>query len=183
MSWVFDRSRSSVEFAVQHFAVSTVRGAFLDFDATIAVDLERPERSHIRVVIQGDSLVTDNSERDVTLRSSEFLDTVRFPTLTFESSEVAVLGGQELWVRGNLTLHGTTKEVVLTGRNTVRNAALTAESDGTASLTLNAVIDRRDFFDAPLVGGGRFIGATVVITVHATLRRAERTDAPVAPGI
>jgi polyisoprenoid-binding protein YceI len=112
---------SPVEFAVRWMGLSTVRGRFPEMVGTLAIDERDLTRSSVSVVIQTRSIHTGDERRDTHLRSADFFDVERFPTMTFSSREV-VRDGANYLMRGPLTIHGVTREVeipvVLNGRVT-----------------------------------------------------------------
>ena len=107
-----DTAHSTVEFVAKHLMVTKVRGRFADFSGTVTI-AEVPEESHVEVTMDAASVSTGNPDRDAHLRSPDFFDVETFPTLGFRSTEVAHDGGDSWKVRGDLTLHGVTKPVVL----------------------------------------------------------------------
>jgi polyisoprenoid-binding protein YceI len=108
-----DTTHSSVGFVVRHMVVSKVRGTFGAFKGTIAYDPARIERSTVEVEIDVNSIDTREPKRDAHLRSADFFDVEKFPTMTFHSTSVARTSDDTLNVTGDLTLHGVTKPVTL----------------------------------------------------------------------
>lgn len=107
-----DPQHSSVGFTARILRVVKVPGRFLDYSATIIYDPVRPERSSVTAIISAKSLHTDMSFRDAHLKSPDFLDTERYPLISFQSDSVRQQGGG-LTVIGRLTLHGITRRLVL----------------------------------------------------------------------
>ncbi len=170
MAWRFARAQSSVEFAVQHLMVATVHGRFEEFDVDIDLDPDAPTGAVVRAVIQAASIATGSEERDARLRSTAFLDVERYPTITFSSSQVAPLGAQGLWVRGNLTIRDTTKEIVLDGN--VRGP-VEPPGEPAVDIVLVIAIDRADFLDNVPDVEDLFVGRTVLITINAHLENID----------
>ena len=108
-----DTTHSSVGFVVRHMVVSKVRGTFGAFKGTIAYDPARIERSTVEVEIDVNSIDTREPKRDAHLRSADFFDVEKFPTMTFQSTSVKRTDDDTLLVAGDLTLHGVTKPVTL----------------------------------------------------------------------
>ena len=133
--WEIDRAHSSAGFAVRHFGVSTVRGAFTNITGAILIDDKNLANSSVDVTIDATTVNTDNQGRDNDLKSANFFDVANFPTMTFKSTKVEKAGEGRLRVTGDLTMHGVTKEVVLdvegptppfnTGRGIKRGATAT----------------------------------------------------------
>lgn len=113
VSWQIDPAHSSVAFAVRHLMVSNVRGEFTQFSGTVTSVAQRPETAVVEVTIETSSINTRNADRDKHLRSADFLDVEKFPTITFKSKKVQLHGQNRATVVGDLTLHGVTKEVSL----------------------------------------------------------------------
>jgi polyisoprenoid-binding protein YceI len=179
MPWVLDKTRTSVEFAVGHLYISMVRGRFTDFDAEVSVDLADPRHSFARATIRTASVDTGNIERDNHLRSADVLDVEHFPTIEFRSTDTIRLGPRTFWLRGDLTIHGTSQEVTLEGR--VEDEALERDGTRTALLTVRADVDRNRFFKIPTHAGDPLIGRTVTLVVRARLTEAPPSSAIAAP--
>ena len=111
-TYTIDPVHSSVGFSIRHF-VSKVPGKFSKFAGTIAVDREHPERSSAEATIDAASINTDNQKRDEHLRGADFFEVAKYPTMTFVSKSWAKTGAETFEVRGDLTLKGVTREVVL----------------------------------------------------------------------
>lgn len=107
-----ERGHASVNFRIKHLGFSWLTGRFDDFSGTFTFDEAKPEASKVNVEINTDSVNTNHGERDKHLRGEDFLDTAKFPKATFESTSVAI-DGDKATIKGNLTLHGVTKEVTI----------------------------------------------------------------------
>jgi len=112
-SWTIDPSHSQVGFAVKHLVLSNVRGEFAKYAGRIALDDADVTRSTVEATIDVNSISTKNADRDAHLKSPDFFDAAKYPTMTFKSSKVEKAGQDKLRVTGDLTLHGVTKPVVL----------------------------------------------------------------------
>src|SRR2546421_6687719 len=97
--WEFDPFHTQVEFSAKHLGMMTVRGHFPEVTVTGNVDVEHPENSSVEAVIQTVSIRTHNETRDNDLRSSNFLETEKYPTMTFKSTRIEPAG--EGRCRGN----------------------------------------------------------------------------------
>lgn len=161
-----DPVHSNVGFAVRHLAVSTVHGRFNDFSGSIMFDEKDPSKSSVEVVVKTASVNTDNNMRDNDLRSPNFLDTTKFPELTFKSKSVEKKGDGYV-AHGTLTIHGVSKDVdlpfTLTGPvSTKGGKALGAE----AGLPIN----RQDY---GVAGGGAMVGNDVKIEISVEAHQAQ----------
>jgi polyisoprenoid-binding protein YceI len=112
-TWQLDPPHSSAQFSVRHLGVSTVRGAFTKVSGTVKYDPANPGKSSIQATIDATSVDTRVDMRDNDLRSPNFLDVQKYPTITFVSKKVEGAGEGKLKVTGDLTIHGVTKEVAL----------------------------------------------------------------------
>ena len=111
-TFAIDPVHSSVGFRVKHL-FSNVTGRFNDFGGTIVGDPAKPEEAKVNVVIQVPSIDTKDGKRDQHLRSDEFFDVEKFPTIQFTSKKVTRTGQDTAFVTGDLTMRGITKEVIL----------------------------------------------------------------------
>ena len=110
--WTIDPTHSNVEFSVRHMMIATVKGRFGDVQGRVEFDESDPTTASVDVTIDAASVDTRTPQRDEHLRSADFFDVEKFPTLTFKSRKVSA-HGDDLKVTGDLTLHGHTREVVL----------------------------------------------------------------------
>ena len=113
MSWQFDPYHTQVEFAAKHLGMMTVRGHFAEITATGHIDPDHPEASSVDVTIQTASIRTHNAQRDNDLRSSNFLEVDKYPTITFKSTKIEAAGTDRYTMTGELTIKGNTRPVTL----------------------------------------------------------------------
>ena len=111
--WQFDPYHTQVEFSARHLGMMTVRGNFLDVTASGYIDPEHPEASTVDVTIQTASIRTHNAQRDNDLRTSNFLEADKYPTMTFKSTKIEQTGADTYNLTGDLTIKGTTRPVTL----------------------------------------------------------------------
>jgi len=112
-TWKLDPAHTSVEFVARHM-LTKVRGRFAGFEGTIVVG-DGPQDSSVQTTVQTATIDSNQEMRDNHLRSADFLDAERFPTLTFTSTKVRSTGGNGLEIVGDLTIKDVTREVVLKG--------------------------------------------------------------------
>jgi polyisoprenoid-binding protein YceI len=112
-TWQIDPMHSSAQFSVRHLGISTVRGAFTKVSGTILVDDANPSRGQVQATIDAASVDTRVEMRDNDLRSPNFFDVQKYPTITFKSKKIEPAGPGKLKITGDLTIHGVTKEAVL----------------------------------------------------------------------
>lgn len=111
-NWKIDPAHSEADFAIKHMSISTVHGTFHGISGVIQFDPSRVERSSVEASIDVSTVDTGVSARDAHLKSADFFDVTKFPTMTFKSTSVTK-AGDHYDVKGDLTLHGVTKQVVL----------------------------------------------------------------------
>jgi polyisoprenoid-binding protein YceI len=141
-TWQIDPAHSAVEFAVKHMMFTTLRGRFRDVKGTIEVDEQNLAKSVVDVAIAAASIDTGVADRDAHLRSADFLDADKFPTLTFKSKRIEG-GPGSFKVVGDLTIRGVTKEVTL---DAVHEGTGTDPWGNTrAGIRATTKIDRRDW--------------------------------------
>jgi len=112
-TWQIDPNHSSAQFSVKHLGVSTVRGAFTKVMGSAKYDPSDATKDSLEATIDANSVDTRVEMRDNDLRSPNFLDVQKYPTITFHSKQVKSAGAGKLQITGDLTIHGVTKEVVL----------------------------------------------------------------------
>ena len=176
-TWTFDPYHTQVEFSAKHFGMMTVRGNFHEVTAGGEIYPDDPSRSKIEATINTASIRTHNEQRDNDLRSSNFLEIDKYPTMTFKSTKVEPVEGDRYKVTGDLTIKGTTKPVTF---DVVRFGEL---NDPTMmghriSYQATAQIKRKDFgmnFDA--IRDGRLVVSNEVdITIEGEI--VETADKP-----
>src|SRR5213078_1510717 len=156
-AWELDPAPTLIAFSVRNLSVAHVDGTFRLASGHVAVDDADLSRSTIEAVIDAGSVDTDEPKRDAHLRSADFLDVTRYPTIAFQSTRIDEADGDHWRVTGNLTLRGTTRPVVL---DVQRSTAQGSRASAHASTT----IDRRDF---GITYSGYAVGTEVAITIDA----------------
>jgi polyisoprenoid-binding protein YceI len=112
-TWQIDPNHSAAHFSVRHLMVSNVRGEFGNIHGTITFDDQDPSRSAIEATIDATTINTRVANRDNDLKSPNFFDVAKYPTITFKSAKVRSTGPNAFTVEGDLTIHGVTKPVTL----------------------------------------------------------------------
>lgn len=113
-TWAIDTDHSNAQFKVQHMMISYVRGNLPEVTGTVQLDEQDMSKSMVEVTIAAASLDTNHAKRDAHLKSADFLDVEKYPTLTYKSKQVSAGADNTLKVLGDLTIRGVTKEVELT---------------------------------------------------------------------
>ena len=112
-TWKIDPTHTQANFSVRHMVISNVRGEFQKTTGTLVLDDRDPTKSTVEATIETASIHTRDDKRDADLKSANFFDVEKYPTMTFKSTKVQKAGKGKFKVTGDLTLHGVTKPVVL----------------------------------------------------------------------
>lgn len=163
-TWRIDPQKSTIGFTIRHMVVSKAKGSFRKFTGTATGDPANPTAATLQITIDAASIDTANADRDKDLRSDNFFDVAKYPTIVFRSKRI-VRAGDGLKIVGDLTMHGVTKEVTL---DVDRFAAVSANR---VQATAKTRINRKDFgitWNKTLDGGGLALAddASVVINVE-----------------
>jgi polyisoprenoid-binding protein YceI len=144
MTWEIDRMHSLAEFSVQHLKIATVRGQFTEVRGTIETDPHYPERSWVKAQIMANSVHTGAPQRDVHLRTADFFEVSKYPTIDFESTHVKHIDTNRFIIAGNLSLHGVTRPIQL---RTLYNGLCQDHLTNAWRMGLRAQteVDRRDY--------------------------------------
>jgi polyisoprenoid-binding protein YceI len=165
-TWQIDPAHSNVSFSVRHMMVSNVRGEFTKVSGTVEGDEKAPAQATITATIDATSISTREAKRDEHLKSADFLDVAKYPTITFKSKKIEPSGSQ-FKVTGDLTLHGVTKEIVLDVSD-VTQPIKDPMGKTRAGAHATTKIDRKDFgvnWSKAMDGGGLVVGDDVAITI------------------
>lgn len=166
MTWTIDTAHSSVTFSAKHMMVTTVRGSMTIRDFDLDFDPDNLAASSVRVVLDAASIDTNQQMRDDHLRSADFLDVANHPDITFRSTEIVPAGGDDYEIRGDLTIRGTTRPVVLKAEyaGTVTNM----QGGKSAGFSATTKINREDFgltWNVALEQGGVLVSKDIKIEI------------------
>lgn len=168
--WTIDASHSTVTFSVRHMMITNVRGEFQKLAGEVRYDAARPEATTVTAEIDVASVNTREEKRDAHLRSADFFDAEKNPKITFVSKRVAKKG-PGLEIAGDLTIRGTTREVILVATD------LTAEHTDPwggrrIGATAKTKIKRSEFgmmWNAALEAGGVLVSDDITIEIDVSL--------------
>ena len=166
-TYVIDRAHSEADFSVRHM-MSKVTGKFDDFTGTINVDRAKPAASSVEFTIQTASIDTGSADRDKHLRSADFFDAEKNPTIHFKSTAVAPSKTKNVYdVTGDLTMHGVTKRVTLP----VEFLGFQKDPWGNerAGFALETKLNRKDYginWNKTLDNGGLYIGDDITVSIN-----------------
>lgn len=178
-AWNIDPVHSHIGFKVRHLMVSNVKGSFDRYTATIDLDEQELTRSRVTVTIDTASINTAHQKRDEHLRSADFFDVARHPTMTYVAKSITNIGNGRFKVTGDLTLRGVTREVVLDVEGLtqeIRDPWGNLRRGATATVTIN----RKDFglvWNKAMETGGVVVGDEVAITLEIELTRDQGNNA------
>jgi polyisoprenoid-binding protein YceI len=111
--WSLDKAHAKLGFSITHLMVSDVEGGFKTFDATVTSSKEDFSDAVTEMTADVASINTDNEKRDAHLKSVDFFDAAKYPSIIFKSTSFKKAGGNKFKVTGNLTMHGITKLITL----------------------------------------------------------------------
>jgi polyisoprenoid-binding protein YceI len=164
-NWAIDKSHSEADFSVKHMGISTVHGSFRGVSGVVKFEAGNSAVWGVEATVDVNTVDTGVAQRDQALRSPEFFDVAKYPTMTFKSTSVKTQGSTYL-VTGDLTLHGVTKPVTLTlespGNEQVGMDAKSVHRGFTATTTIN----RQDFgltWNGTLKSGESVVGNDIKI--------------------
>lgn len=166
MAWEIDANHSQATFAVKHMMVTTVRGQFKVLRGKLNIDEQNPANSWVEAEVDAASIDTREANRDAHLRSPDFFDAEKYPTITFKSTKVEHVDGDEYKVTGDLSMHGVTKPVVFKAEY----AGQTKDAYGLqrAGLSARTTINRKDFgltWNRAIEAGGVAVSEDVKIEI------------------
>jgi polyisoprenoid-binding protein YceI len=173
-TWIFEPGHTAAEFCARHMMVSWVRGHFKDVHGSLEFDPDNPVKLAVEATIQADKLWTGEPQRDNHLRSGDFIDAAKYPTITFKSTKSQCLGATDYKVSGALTIRGISRPIVLDMHYLGKWSTPYWTDAGDAGpvarvgFTGEAHIDRRDFqvnWNGQLENGGVVVSDDVLITV------------------
>jgi polyisoprenoid-binding protein YceI len=173
-TWTIDPAHTVAEFKVRHMAISNVKGQFAKVTGSLTLDDSDLAKAHIEATIDASSIETRDAGRDTHLKSADFFDVEKFPSLKFESTSIKLVRAGELAVEGNLTIRDVTRSVQFDVEGPTP-----PEKDpwGNTRVAVSATtkISRKDFglvWNAVLESGGILVGDEVTITLDVQFVRA-----------
>ncbi len=168
--YVVDASHSSASFGVRHMMITTVRGDFRRLEGSVLLDPRAPEDAKVSASIEVASIATGDDKRDEHLRSADFFDAEKHPTITFQSKRVRAMG-EALELVGDLTIRGTTREVTLVVDD-LTSEQVDPWGNRRIGASARGKIKRSDFgmvWNGVLEAGGVLVGDDVSIQIEVSL--------------
>jgi polyisoprenoid-binding protein YceI len=167
-TWQLDAAHTSVEFAVKHLMISTVKGRFGDVSGIISGNLDNPSSISADISIGVESIDTRQGQRDAHLRSPDFFDALKWPAIRFAGKRVEGDLNSDFILYGELTIRDVTREIALK----VTNEGAVKDPWGNSRIGFSAstTIDRREFgltWNQALEAGGFVVGDEIRISIDA----------------
>jgi polyisoprenoid-binding protein YceI len=173
-TWIFEPGHTAAEFRARHMMVSWVRGHFKDVHGSLQFDPDEPTELAVETTIQAVKLWTGEPQRDNHLRSGDFLDVAKHPTITFKSTNSKCVGAADHEVSGVLSIRGVSRPIVLDMHYLGKwKTPYWTEAGDAGPITRvgfagEARLNRQDFqvsWNGQLENGGVVVGDEVIITV------------------
>jgi len=170
-TWKIDPAHTVAEFKVKHMMIANVKGTIKGITGDLTEHSTDSSLSFIEATLDVSTLNTGEPQRDAHLKSPDFLDLEKYPTITFKSTQVERKGQDQYAVTGDLTIHGVTRPVTLSVEGPTPPQK---DPWGNVRIGLEAKtkFDRKDFgltWNTALETGGILVGDTVQITLEAEL--------------
>lgn len=173
-TWNIDPAHTVAEFKVKHMMISNVKGQFTKITGVLTLDESDLSNSRVAATIEAASIETHEAQRDGHLKSADFFDVEKFPTLSFKSSSIGVVRDGERTVEGDLSIRGVTRKV----RFSVEGPTPPAKDpwgNSRVAVLATTKINRKDFgltWNTALETGGILVGDEVTITLDAQFVKA-----------
>lgn len=168
-NWVIDPSHSELQFKVKHMVITTVTGSFTEFNGS-AASADDFENASINFEAKTGSISTNNEQRDTHLKSADFFEAEKFPTLSFKSTKFSNKGDDQFELVGDLTVKGVTKSIKLDVE--YGGTAKDPWGNTKAGFELKGKISRKDFgltWNALTEAGGALVSDDVRIEASIQL--------------
>ena len=177
-TYQIDPVHSTVSFTIRHL-ISRVQGRFGKFQGTILTDQANPASAKVKAEIDAGSIDTGITDRDNHLRSADFFDAAKYPKISFESSEATVQSPEKVTLKGNLSMHGVTKPVILEVTGLGFGPGMRGEAR--AGFEGKTTLSRKDFgisWNKPMDAGNLLLGDEVEVTIYL---EAVKSAPPASP--
>ncbi len=166
--WILDPTHSEIQFKIRHLMITNVTGSFGKFTADVETEEENFETAKIHFSAEVDSITTNNEQRDGHLKSADFFEISKYPTLTFVSTKLERISGEEYNLLGEMTFHGITKSIKLQ----VEHGGVIKDPWGNTrtGFTVEGKINRKEYglvWNAATEAGGVVVGEDVKL--HASV--------------
>jgi polyisoprenoid-binding protein YceI len=170
--WKLDKVHSNISFSVKHMVISTVTGAFKDYDIVFKAKKEDFSDASVEAIVKVASISTENEKRDTHLKSDDFFNAEKYPEIKFKSKSFEKMGEGKYKIMGDLTIRDVTKQVAF---DAVYNGSVKAPWGSTIySWTATLTLDRFDYnlkWNQAIETGGLIVGKDVTVTLNLELNK------------
>lgn len=170
-TWQIDPVHTNIQFMVRHLMISNVKGVFHKFNGAFEIDDKDITKTKTSAVVYVTSIDSGIEKRDEDLRSANFFEVAKFPTMTFVSKKISRVGSNKFKMTGDLTIHGITREVVLDMEG-LESVVKDPWGGIRRGVTLSTKINRKDFgltYNKVMETGGVVVGDEVVINIEVEM--------------
>ncbi|MDO8502232.1 MAG: YceI family protein [Gemmatimonadaceae bacterium] len=167
-TWQIDPAHTNVEFAVKHLMIATVKGGFADVTGVLKGDLAQPGQFELEVDLATASVDTRQEQRDAHLRSADFFDAEKWPTIRFVGKRIDGDVGADFTLYGDITIRSVTRELKLDVTN--EGTARDPWGNSRVGFSAKGKLDRRDFglvYNQALETGGFVLGDEIKLSIDA----------------
>lgn len=168
--WGYDDTHAKVGFSISHFGISETEGKFTKFSGTVLSDKPDFSDAKIEITIDVNSINTEAAQRDAHLKSADFFDVAKFPSIVFKSKKLTAAGKNKYKLTGDLTMHGVTKEIILDV--IYKGTVVDPYKNTKAGFKLSGTLNRNDFglsWNGKLASGEILVGNEVELLINIEL--------------
>lgn len=168
--WGYDLGHAKVGFSISHFGISETEGKFTKFDGLVLADKADFSDAKIDFTIDVNSINTEEAKRDEHLKSADFFDVAKYPTIIFKSKSLTPAGKSKYKMIGDITMHGVTKQIEL---DVIYKGTVVDPFNNTkAGFKISGTLDRTDFglvWNGKLTTGDLLVGNDVNLDINIEL--------------
>lgn len=168
--WGYDDTHAKVGFSISHFGISETEGKFTKFSGSVLSDKPDFSDAKVEITIDVNSINTEAPQRDAHLKSADFFDFAKFPSIVFKSKKLTAAGKNKYKLTGDITIHGVTKEIVL---DVIYKGTVVDPFKNTkAGFKLSGTLNRNDFglsWNGKLASGEILVGNEVELLINIEL--------------
>ena len=165
--WIIDPDHSGAAFSVRHMMIANVRGQFCKVEGTVYFDPLNITDASIELSIDASSIFTGIQKRDDHLKSADFFDVDKYPTISFASTRIHSVNGDKAQVTGDLTIHGITRQITVSAE--FSGPVADPLGDGSSmGFAVSAIINREDYgimWNQPMANNGIMVSREVQLFI------------------
>lgn len=168
--WGYDASHAKVGFSISHFGISETEGKFTKFDGQVLSDKPDFSDAKIDLTIDVNSINTEDAQRDKHLKSPDFFDAEKYPTIHFKSTSLKMIGKNKYKLTGSFTMHGVTKEINLDVQ--YKGTVVDPYKNTKAGFRITGMLDRTQYglvWNGKLSTGDALLGDVVNLDINIEL--------------